>query len=341
MRADEARAAALDWVCSVGRGHEGYLGAYVTGSTVALREDQEVPVGSDVDVTLVTTRAPRGFKPGKCRHLGALLDVTTVGLDTIAPAERALADYHLAAGLSRDTVLDDPTGRLRALQRSVAREFTAPERVRQRCEAVRRRIEGGLRTPDTAAPWPVQVTGWLFPTCVTAHLPLVAGLRNPTVRLRHLRARELFAATGLQARYPALIGQLDPAGLSPERVGHHVERLAVTFDATAAVARTPFPFSTDISRAARPVAVDASRDLVGRGDHREALFWVAATFARCHTLLLADDPALEAELAPAFSELLADLGIIDGADLGDRARATLACLPELARTAEEVMAAVR
>ncbi|MCA1223029.1 hypothetical protein [Streptomyces sp. 8L] len=339
MRADEARAAAQDWVRSVGRGHDGYLGAYVAGSTVALRAEEEVPLGSDVDIMLVTDRPARGFKPGKIRHLGVLFDVTPVALDTIAPAERALAVYHLAAGLSRDSVLDDPTGGLRALQRAVEAEFAAPERVRQRCGAVRRRIEEGLRAPDPAAPWPVRVTGWLFPTCVTAHLPLVAGLRNPTVRLRHLRARELFARTGLAAHYPYLIGQLDPAGLARERVMLHVERLAALFDATAAVARTPFPFSSDITPAARPVAVDASRELVRRGDHREALFWLVATFARCHTLLHADAPALEAAFAPAFGELLGDLGIADDADLAERARSTLAYLPELSRTAERVRAA--
>ncbi|MCF3962077.1 hypothetical protein [Streptomyces fuscigenes] len=341
MRADRARAAALDWVRAEGRAREGYVGAYVTGSTVGLRDEDEVPVGSDLDLTVVTRAMPRGPKPGKFPHLGVLFDVTVVGWDALAPAGHALADYHLAAGLSRDTVLDDPTGGLRALQRSVAREFAAPARVRQRCGAVLTRIEAGLRTPDTAAPWPVRVTGWLFPTCVSAHLPLVAGLRNPTVRLRHLRARELLTAAGLGEHYPALLAQLDPAGLTPERVGHHVECLAVLFDATAAVAHTPFPFSSDLTPAARPVAVDASRALVRAGDHREALFWVVATAARCHTALLADAPDLAARHAPQFAELLADLGINDGRDLAARSRATLAYLPELAALGEEIIAAGR
>lgn len=184
------------------------------------------------------------------------------------------------------------------------------------------------------------MTSWLFPTGVTAHLLLVAALRSPTVRLRYLRAREVLADYGLLDRYPDLLRLMGCQDLTPERVKHHVDGLVRTFDAAAATARTPFFFSSDITPAARPIAIDASYELVRCGDHREAVFWIVATFARCHKILAADaPPQVQHDLAPAFEEALADLGITSSDDLLSHAKVALEFLPALWEITEEIMAA--
>ena len=338
MTALEARASARDWVTTVGRTYEGYLGAYFSGSTVALSPHSEVPVGTDVDIMLVTREPIKSLKLGKFLHRGVLLEVTYLDWESITPAERALADYHLAGGLRSDTIIDDPTGKLRTLQRQVAAAFADEGWVWKRCESVRQRIENGLRSLDHQAPWHDRVTGWLFPTGVTAHLMLVAATRNPTVRLRYLRAREALADSGLSHRYPALLEQLGSQELTSKRVEHHIDTLASTFDTTAAVAKTPQFFSTDITADARPIAIEASYELARRGDHQEVVFWLVATFARCQKILAADAPDLQKQLEPDFADLLADIGITSGDDLRSRAARTLDALPELWRTAMEILA---
>ncbi|WP_329575626.1 hypothetical protein OG500_01630 [Kitasatospora sp. NBC_01250] len=334
-----ARDTAAHWVMGEVRRHEDYRGAYFTGSTVALAPDAALPVGTDVDLVVVTGRPVAGPKLGKFEHRGALLEVTYLSWEQLRSAPSVLADYHLAAGLSRDTVIDDPTGDLRELQAQVARSFADEAWVRRRCENVRRRIETSLTSFDTTAPWHDQVTGWLFPTGVTTHLLLVAALRNPTVRLRYLRAREVLDEYGLAERYPGLLRLTGCQDLTAERVDQHVDALARTFDEAAACARTPFLFSSDITAAARPIAVDACHELARRGDHREAGFWITATFARCHKILATDAPHRERALRPAFAELLADLGITSTGDLLTRAQETVAALPLVWRTAEEIIAA--
>ncbi|MDF2744788.1 MAG: hypothetical protein K0S88_6166, partial [Actinomycetia bacterium] len=127
---------------------------------------------------------------------------------------------------------------------------------------------------------------WLFPTGVTTHVLLTAGLRNPTVRLRYLAARTLLTLLGC-------------AELPRERVERHLTAMTAAFDTAA--------------------AVDGSRDLVGRGHHREAVFWIAATYARCLAILASDAPAAAPGHTPGFVELLGDLGIASPADLGRRA----------------------
>ncbi len=332
-----ARAAAVDWLMQEGRLHPGYLGAYLAGSTVDLPDAAVLPTGSDLDLNLVVET--EGPKPGKRLHQGVLLDITVIARDRLFPAERALASYHLAGGFRTDTILDDPTDTLRALQREVAAHFAEPVWVRRRLEDVKDRILGGLRSIESRAPWPDQVTTWLFATGVTAHLLLVAGLKNPTVRLRYLRARELLAERGMLDRYPALLDLLGSLHLTQAQAHRHLNGLARAFDAAAEAARTPFFFSSDITPAARPIAIDASRTLIEQGDQREAMFWIVATYARCHKILADDAPAIGRSLMPAFAAALADLGIGTSGDLIARGQKVLAALPGIQRTAEEILRA--
>ncbi|MFB9902361.1 hypothetical protein [Allokutzneria oryzae] len=318
MKVGEARAAAIDWVRST---HPG--AAYFSGSTVDMPDSAELPVGSDVDIMLVSEEPTA--KLGKFPHRGALLEATYVSTSELASPEEVLSSYHLAHGLRTDTIIADPTGFLRPLQATVGEHFADEVWVRRRCAQARNRVVEGLRRIDHSAPWHVQVTSWLFPTGISTHIPLVAALRNPTVRLRYLAVRDLVTPE-VHTRLLELLGS---ARLTPQRVSHHVDQLAHTFDAAAAVARTPFPFSTDITPAARPIAVDASHALAASGAHREVMFWITATFARCHLILAADAPELHRRHFPAFEDVCEDLGITSSDDLTARATAVLDFLPAL------------
>ena len=145
-------------------------------------------------------------------------------------------------------------------------------------------------------------------------------------------------AAGHLGTYRELLGLLGCADLPADRVRHHLRALAATFDATAEVARTPFFFRNDIAPGARAVAIDGSQALVDAGDHREAMFWIIATFTRCHTILATDAPALHKTLAPDFLAAVADLGVTSPQDLRARAGEVTRYLPRLWRTAEDVLA---
>ncbi|MGW2084938.1 hypothetical protein [Streptomyces sp. NPDC001880] len=339
MRVGTARSAAVQWVTEHARPDPGFRGAYFSGSTVGLPDDAELSPFSDVDVVVVAAAPVPPVGPGKFRFRGALLEVSHLSWEELASAEGVLSSYHLAGSFRRDTVIDDPTGRLRELRADVSRRFAERCWVRSRCLDAERRIEARLAAFDTSAPFHEQVLSWLFPTGVTTHVPLVAALRNPTVRLRYPAAREVLDAYGQSQLYPKLLELLGCARLSARGTGRHLDELARTFDVAAEVARTPFFFSGDITAGARPVAIDGSRHLIERGDHREAVFWIIATFARCHTVLAADAPELHRARLPAFREAVADLGITSTDDLLRRGEEVIAFLPELRRTAGRILAA--
>ncbi|MFE6667998.1 hypothetical protein ACFVFH_31135 [Streptomyces sp. NPDC057697] len=339
MRVGTARSAAVRWVAEHARPDPGFRGAFFSGSTVGLPDDAELSPYSDVDVVVVTAAAAPPTGPGKFRFRGALLEVSHLPWDLLGSADEVLSSYHLAGSFRRDTVVDDPTGRLRGLGAEVSRRFTERRWVRRRCLDAERRVETRLASFDVSAPFHTQVLSWLFPTGVTTHVLLAAALRNPTIRLRYPAARAVLDTYGQAHLYPRLLELLGCARLSAARTGHHLDELARTFDATAGVARTPFFFSGDLTTGARPVAIDGSRHLVERGDHREAVFWIVATFARCHTVLAADAPELHHARLPAFREAVADLGIASTDDFVRRGAEVVAFLPELRLTAGKIVAA--
>ncbi|OON77282.1 hypothetical protein [Streptomyces tsukubensis] len=337
MKVGYARAAAAEWVARNARTREGFAGAYFHGSTTGLADGADLPVSSDVDVVVVidTDKAPP--KPGKLRHRGALLEITYEPFTEIASAERVLSSYHVAGGFVRDTVIEDPTGHLASLHARVARDFGKQEWVRARCADARLRVERRLAAMDFTAPFHEQVTGWLFPTGVSTHVVLVAALRNPTIRLRYVAARRALSDFDRLDRYPELLELLGCERLSADTVRDQLASLTRTFDATTEVARTPFPFSSDLTREARAIAIDGSRDLIDGGLHREAVFWIIATFARCHTALATDAPALHRALLSDFEAAVATLGITSPDDLRHRRADVTAFLPRLDKTAEDIM----
>lgn len=340
MRVGTARAAAAEWVRRHAGVEDGFRGAFFSGSTVGLADDVELPSASDVDVIVVTDRADPPAKLGKFSYLGALLEVSHLGAAEFASADEVLGCYYLASSFRVDTIIADPTGHLRDVHEYVSRRFDHPDSVLRRCAHIRRRIEDGLRTVDPAAPLPDRVIAWLFPTSLTTQLFAVAALRNPTVRLRYLVAREVLTDLSRADLYPALLALLGCAELDRERVQRYLLDLGRTFDATAEVARTRFAFSADITAPARRVVIDGSQHLIDRGHHREAVFWIVATFARCHKILAVDgSPELRHELTPAFEAVVADLGVASPDDVLHRVAEVTRSLPALWATTEAIAGA--
>ncbi|MFE2086727.1 hypothetical protein [Streptomyces sp. NPDC059460] len=125
------RSAATRWVAEHARPEPGFRGAYFSGSTVGLPDDAELSPSSDVDIVVVLAGDEPPVKPGKLRFRGALLEITSVAWADLSSADEVLASYHLAGSFRHDTVIADPTGRLRALHAAVSPRFAERPWVRR------------------------------------------------------------------------------------------------------------------------------------------------------------------------------------------------------------------
>ena len=339
LTVDEARAAARHWVLAEAETNVAIMGAFYHGSVITMPDAAEMPPSSDVDVMVLLDHGATWDKPGKFTHAGALLEISTIGRDRVATAEAVLGEYNLAGSFRYPGVIFDRDGTLTGLQAMVGHEFARRRWVRRRCEQARDKVVSGFPLEETDG-LPVATNGWLFPAGVTTHILLVAGLRNPTVRKRYQATRELLTDYGQMGIYGTLMDLLGASDITPERAGRHLDVLAAAFDAAAAVIRSPFPFAADISGAGRAIAIGGTDEMIREGDHREAMFWLAATFSRCLQVLHRDAPEWDRERFDGeFRDLLADLGIGSFADMVRRRDATVAALPAIWAVAEAILAA--
>ncbi|SEG97178.1 hypothetical protein SAMN05444920_110257 [Nonomuraea solani] len=325
MRIEQARRIARQWVLEEGAALPGFGGAFLTGSALWDDPRAELAPASDVDVMLVAEPAVR---LGKFAYRGVILEVSSI--PGLGSPHEVLSDYHLAGSLHLPGVLADPSGRLAELQRVVARDFAERPWVLARCTNAMDRVRGWINGMDESAPLPDQVAAWLFGTGVTTHVLLVAALRNPTVRRRYAAVRDLLAEHGRASYHESLLDLLGCAGLAAARVERHLAALERVFDAAAPVHAPSYPFASDITELARPIAIDGTRELIRRGLHREAVFWLVATYARC---LAKRAAAGESGHEDGLRELLADLDAESFADRRHRGNLVLAALPELWQTA--------
>ena len=316
MLVGDARSVARDWVEEHARDLPGFQGAFMTGSAIWRPENAPFPSSSDIDIMVVLDGPLPPVKLGKIEAQGVLLDVTYLEAGQLDSPEDVLGSYYLAPSFARPSILLDPTGRLADLSAIVSKEFHRRRWIRKRCEHGWSNAARHFRTLSATVPLHDQAIIWLFGTAASTIVLLCAGLRNPTVRTRYLAVRHLLDDYGMLHEYDPLLAALGCANMGREVVERHLAALEPVFDAAASVVTSPFFFASDISACARPISIDGTRDLIERGYHREAIFWIAVTFGRCDKILYHDaSPVVRDEHLGSFLALLEDLGIRSTMDL--------------------------
>jgi len=340
MLVKEAKAVAHQWVQEEGSKLPGFVGAFYHGSTNWLPADVILPATSDLDIMLVFEDEVPAAKLGKFRYRDVLLEVSYLPQAQVQSPEQVLGNYHLAGSFRQPGIIADPSGRLTELQAAVAAAYANRRWVDQRGQHARNNGLQYLHQLHAAEIFHDQVMSWLFAAGATTHILLVAGLKNPTVRQRYGAVRELLAAYQRSGFYPTLLDLLGCAQMIQRRATAHLVALSAAFDAATAVIQSPFFFAADITQNARPVAIDGSRKLIERGDHREAIFWMVATYSRCQQVFYQDAPvAMQEHFNSGYRQLLGDLGIASTADLYARGEQIKASLPHVWTVAEAIIAA--
>ncbi|MFW5976748.1 MAG: hypothetical protein ACOCQS_02250 [Bacillota bacterium] len=191
-----------------------------------------------------------------------------------------------------------------------------------------------LKESDT---FPDQVDSWLFPAAVTTHLLLTAGLKNPTVRRRYVTTKKLLKEYKLLEFYPKLLKLIGCADISRKVVEYHLEQLTEIFDKAKEI-KTSFFFASDISDIARPISIGGSWKMVEQGFHREAIFWIVATFSRCQKIFIKNGSTqIEKWSEKRYRDLVSELGIYSFSDLKYRQKQVKEFVPVVWEIGEEII----
>lgn len=336
MLIKDAKRLAREWVEHYAENHR-ILGAYLGGSVIEMDGEDLLPETSDVDINLVIDGAEPSEKPGKLLYRKALLEASFIQKDSLFPAEKLLVFYEITGAFRKDNILLDPDGLLRGLHETVSASFAESRWVQVRMERVTEKIRNGTAGFRMESPLLDNVNPWLFPAGICTHLLMAGALVNPTVRLRYLKLRPVLLEHGYEKLYEKLLAILGCDHFTVEQSQCHLETLAETFDTACRYApETHFPFSNDISPYARAVVIGGSEQLIRQGDHREAVFWMAATFVRCHLILREMDESEHQRLFPQMLRLLADLGADSNEKIAAKIEEVHRILPELQTAAGEL-----
>jgi hypothetical protein len=338
MLVREAKEAAREWVLDHGQHTPGFVGAYFHGSATALPEEAEYPATSDLDVMLVLEDPGDAIKPGKFLYKGALLEASYIARSALEPPETVLETAALAGGFRRPGSILDPTGMLTALHERVSRDFARRTWVLKRCERALAAPGNAARSLSADAPLHDQVQTTVFACGLACFPPVVAALRDTTVRKRYVAAREVLAEYGRLDFQEELLELLGCAAMGRERAEWHLRGMTAAYDAAAAAYRTPYRFGSDVSAAARPISVDGTQELIDRGLHREAVFWIAATYDRARHVLSVDAPERVPQMDETYVELLRDLRIETLEKRRERCAAVEAFVPRVREVTEEILA---
>ena len=340
MKVKQAREAARQWMVEEGSGIPGFCGAYTAGSTNWLPDDADLTTASDLDIMVALADQDQAGRRGKFIYHDTLLEVSYLRNDQFQSPDQVLGDYHLAPSFRTTGIMLDPLGHLTPLLAAVSRDYAKRQWVRRRCNNARGKTFEYLQSINEEAALHDQVMACLFAAGITTHVLLVAGLRNPTVRARYVAVRELLADYGHVEFHETLLELLGSARISRGRVSQHLATLTEVFDAAKRAIKTPFPFVSDVSDSARPIAIDGSWDLIRRGYHREAMFWVGVTYSRCQKVLSRDAPGdLTQSFKDSYRELVGDLGVPTFAEVRRRCAEIERILPRVCDLAEGIIAA--
>ncbi len=338
----EAKHIAKDWVEAEAPNIPNFRGAFLTGSINWKNDDDPLPPASDVDLKVVVDRDPDDpIFEDKLRHQnqsinGITLEPTFNSFQDFSSPEQILADHRYAAHFSIPNILSDPTGELTKTQKAVAAKFTNKQWVIKRIKGARDFTLWGLDALQTGSVSD-RMLSLNFALWGIAQIPLHADLQPPTGRRCGIVSLEILKTHGRQALHESSLEFLGSQSMSRDDVVSHLEDLSITFDYAVEIAQSP-SLGDYANKAAKPVVIDGSWEMVNDGFHREAMSWITAMRAIFQETILQDAPGkAQKQYVEQYQKLLAELGFHSENDFQKRAEDGAQLLEQVMQVTEQIM----
>lgn len=322
MRVDEAVEIAGEWVREHGSRLPGFVGAHLAGSISQLPRDAILLDPTDIDIFCVMEDG-KEFSQRKFLFHGALMETVARNVKEYSSAEELLSSPYGAHHLAADSVLADPKGLLTRLNQRVKVEFPERRWVRARSTNARSIVQQTLDRMGEATSLNNGLMELLWLVLHLCGFIVVSSRGMPTVRKCLVRAREALQATGQPALAIDLLRVAGSSHMSQDQAQLCLDRWVPAFDRALEVFQTRFAFDFNICPYARSYMIDGAQQMIDAGDHREAIFVIAAMHSFVNKALQNDAPVTErARWQTSFDQLQHDLMLVDLAAY--RARVALA-----------------
>ena len=321
MKIAAVKSLAKQWVKQNISSSADFVGAYLTGSTIWKLDDEQHAPSSDVDIFVVMQNDKLPEKIGKINFHNVTLEINFISFADISDPQAILADYHVANAFYKQSILLDPLAQLAPLHQAVSAQFTQSQWVIKRCQNAKENARSFLKAFEQATELHDQVTTLFFAAGVTAHILLVAGHRNPTIRRRYVESKFLLHQHGFDDIHQTLLTTLGSHNMDKPTVIRHLSKLDAHFTTACRVMKSPYMFAADMKVDLTSIAIGGSAEMIEASHHKEAIFWLIAIYGRCRTVIYAD--GTQAQLTAIDADLwglLNELGIHNLQDMRLRAQ---------------------
>ncbi|MEZ4561845.1 MAG: hypothetical protein R2853_03850 [Thermomicrobiales bacterium] len=298
-----------EWVTLQAQHWPDLRAAHLTGGITALEDDDLFPSEKDVDLHLIFPEQSAILRVEampllETQFAGLAIEAGLKPMSWYRSPQAVLGNPEIAYHLTRDTILFDPAGLLRALQPEVRRRYAEPDLVRERIAWERRGQEGvfALCAQLEHTTGPVAALNVMGYTVAFATAALsVARLAPPRQGGRvFLHLRQELVQAGRPDLYEAVLEALGLAGFAAPAVRHFLREASEQFDMAVRLresGRWPEdafgPFSHKLHRRLRPYFVHTCQSLLQQGWAREAMGWVLPYHLATSDMLLGTLPASE------------------------------------------------
>jgi len=319
----QAKETARTWVGANANAWPGLRAAHLVGGITSLLDEAPFPATKDVDVHLIFAGGSPALEASgpfpnilEVAYGGLAIEAGIKSDADYASPEAVLANPEIAYHLTVDSVLVDPRGWLQAMQEPVRRDYRRRKWVLARLKHERSGFARALvLLRETGATWgasgDVNILG--YTTTFLAAALAVATLNPPRIGGRVLmHLRDLLAGQARLDLHEEILDLLGVRHGAPERVQQLLREGAEAFDLALELRQIPHPFipgEHKLHPHLRPYLVDASRDMIAEGSHREALPWIAAlSLVTTDLILLAAPEAKRPKFAARRAALIRELG---------------------------------
>ncbi|HET9494120.1 MAG TPA: hypothetical protein VFR15_07820, partial [Chloroflexia bacterium] len=110
--------------------------------------------------------------------------------------------------------------------------------------------------------------------------------------------REMLEEQGRTDLHEAALAVMGSGHMSRADVQAVLDLSVTAFDRSVEVYRTPTPYGFTIRPHLRPYLAEATQEMIEEGNHREAMYWIAALAGESYLVLQNDAPDAE---KPAFA----------------------------------------
>jgi hypothetical protein len=244
-----------------------------------------------------------------------MLEVISIDPKDHQDAEAILANPSHGPNMATTQILADPMGILTPLQWKVAAEYGRRRWVEARCEKEKESAEKHLAAMRAASTPQERLDAvWAFVSALSGLLA-VAQLKRPTTRRTLTLLREMLEAQGRPDLHEEALAVFGSAQMSRDDVQAMLDRSVAAFDRSVEVYKTPTPYRFTIRAHLRPYLSEATQEMVNEGNHREAVFWIAALAGESYLVLQNDSPEDEKpRFAAQLQAMHAALGYADSSD---------------------------